>query len=128
MPESILAALKDDTPRKDDRQVLSFQFQGYLIQVGQNSYSNERLVKDHPHRNCLWLHAMAARGSHVILCTHGRDEPSSDVLQHAASLALKFSHSQARTVSMSFLKDMTKPDNMGVGVFKSSKSVALEVV
>lgn len=127
MSESVLADLKDDRPHKDDRQVLSFQFQGYLILIGQNSYSNEKMVKEHPHRECLWMHAMAARGSHVVLCTHGKGDPSAGVLQYAAGLALKHSHSEARTVSVAFLKDLAKPDHFGIGVFKPSKSMTLEV-
>lgn len=127
MPEGTLAALKDTTPRKNDDQVLSFQFKGYLVQVGQNSYSNERLVKEHPHRDCLWMHAMAARGSHVVLCFQGKEGADESVIQYAAHLALKHSHSEARTVSVAILKDVQKPEGFGMGAFKASRSVTVEV-
>lgn len=127
MPEGTLAALRNDTPRKDDRLVLSFQFKGYLIQIGQNCFSNEKLIQEHPHKECLWMHAMAARGSHLVLCISGRPDPDETVIQYTASLALKHSHSEARSVSVALLKDLVKPDGFAVGVFKPVKSETVEV-
>jgi predicted ribosome quality control (RQC) complex YloA/Tae2 family protein len=98
-----------------------------MIILGKNSFSNERLISEHPHRECLWLHAMAARGSHVILCLHDRPEPAEEILQYAAKLALEHSHSQARTVSVSLLRDVFKPDGSGIGIWKTSRSMSVEV-
>ncbi len=98
-----------------------------MVILGKNSYSNERVVADHPHKECLWLHAMAARGSHVILCIHEKPEPPEEVIQFAANLAIHHSHSQARTVSISLLRDVFKPDNANVGIWKTSKSMSVEV-
>lgn len=95
--------------------------------LGKNSFSNERIIADHPHRECLWFHAMAARGSHVILCIHLRPEPTEEVIQYAARLALEHSHSQARTVSIALLKDVFKPEGSGIGIFKTSRSMSVEV-
>src|SRR5579863_8912316 len=95
--------------------------------MGRNSYSNERIVKEHPHRDCLWLHAMAARGAHVILCTFQKLEPDTETLQQAAKLALKNSHSQARTVSISLLKDVFKPHESGIGIWKTRRAMSIEV-
>lgn len=128
MPESVLSTLRSQVPTKDDQQILSFQFKGYLIMVGQNCYSNERLVAHHPHRDCIWMHAMAARGSHVVLClSSNSSDPAEEILQYAAKIALKHSHSEARTVSVALLKDVQKKDGFGVGVFKPIKSMTLEV-
>lgn len=127
MGNAILEGLRNDQPSKDDRRILNFQFKGYLVILGKNSFSNERIIADHAHRECLWLHAMAARGSHVILCLHERPEPGEDVIQYAAALALEHSHSQARTVSVSLLRDVFKPDDSGVGIWKTSKSMSVEV-
>ena len=127
MSNAILEGLRNNTPTKDDRRILNFQHKGYMVMLGKNSFSNERLISDHPHRECLWLHAMAARGSHVILCLHERPEPSPDIIQFAARLALEHSHSQARTVSISLLKDLFKPEGSGVGIFKPSRSMSVEV-
>ena len=123
-----ITRLKSDVPSKNDHQVLSFQFHGYIILIGQNAFSNERLVSDHPHRQCYWMHAMAAAGSHVILCSNGKADPTDDVIQHAAKLALRHSHSQASTVSMAILKDIFKPEGYGMGVFKVRRSVPVEVL
>lgn len=124
---AVLAELRNENPRKDDRQILQFQHQGYVISVGKNSFSNEKIITDHGHPECLWFHAMAARGSHVVLCIHGRPEPSNDVILFTAALALKNSHSLARTVSVSLLRDVFKPEEHMTGVFRSSRSTSIEV-
>ena len=120
-------ALRQDGPAKDEWKIVAFQKAGFAIIVGRNSFSNEKLVGEHPHRDCLWLHAMASRGSHVVLCTHEHPSPSDDVLQYAAALALKFSHSEARTVSVSLLRDVFKPDNAGPGIWKTRRPILVEV-
>lgn len=125
---NVLESLRDTTPHKDDRNIVTFQIEGYSVLIGRNAYSNERLISEHPHKECLWLHAMAARGSHVVLCVHGREDPPEAVLQYAAKLALENSHSQARTVSISLLRDLFKPDEGKIGVWKSSRQESLEAV
>ena len=126
MPDTLLAELRDDQPRKDDRRVLNFQHKGYLIIVGKNSFSNERIISSHAHKECLWFHAMAARGSHVILCIHGLPEPPNEVILYAAGLALAHSHSQARTVSVALLRDVFKPEESAIGVWKASRFTSVE--
>lgn len=125
MPESVLFELR--TSAEDDRRILNFKVSGYSVSLGKNSYSNERIVKDHPHRDCLWMHAMAARGSHVILCIFQMPEPDPAVIQYAAKLAIEHSHSQARTVSVSHLKDVFKPHESGIGIWKTRRSMSIEV-
>ena len=127
MLSGLIQKLHDEAPRKDDRNILTFQSEGYLILVGRNAYSNERLIADHPHRDCLWMHAMAARGSHVVLCIHDLQEPSESVLQYAMKLALDHSHSEARTVAIALLRDVFKPEGGGTGVWKASRYESREV-
>ena len=129
MSESVLAELRNDKPSKDDHRVLNFQYKGYIVIVGRNSFTNERIVEEHKtkHSDCLWMHAMAARGSHVILCLHGLAAPDEDVVQYAAARALENSHSQARTVSISLLRDVFKPEDAGIGIWKTSRSMSVEV-
>jgi len=98
-----------------------------MVLVGKNAFSNERMITEHPHRDCVHFHAMAARGSHVILCVEGKPAVDESVIQYAAALALKNSHSQARTVSMSFLKNLEKIDEQP-GLWKSKRSVPVEVL
>ena len=123
----ILAELQESCPAKDDRRIMNFQHQGYLVSLGKNSFSNERLVAEHEHKECLWFHAMAARGSHAILCIHDRPAPATEVILYAAALALKHSHSEARTVHISLLRDVFKPEGAGIGIWKSSRATSIEV-
>lgn len=126
---SVLASLKNNDPVKDDRRILTFQRDGYLILLGKNSFSNDRMISDHKakHFECLWMHATASRGSHVILCTNDKIEPPESVISYAAALALSHSHSEARTVSISLLKDVFKPEDAGLGVWKTARSYSMEV-
>ena len=128
MPNAILSSLKDESPKKDNQKILNFQNGGYVIHVGLNAFSNEHLVGDHPHRDCFWLHAMAARGSHVVLCVHNRPEPPDVVIQYAAGIALRFSKSEAKTVSIALLKDLFKPEDVSIGVWMTKKSASVEVL
>ena len=128
MSNVIADSVKAEGPSKDIWKVVCFQKEGFGIQVGRNAFSCEKIVSEHPHRHCLWLHAMAAVGSHVILCVDAKAAPSDSVLQYAARLALKFSHSEARTVTVSLLSDVFKPDNAGTGIWKTRRPILVEVV
>ena len=127
MSNAILDSLRQDGPTKDEWKIVCFQKEGFAIIVGRNSFTNEKLVSEHEHRDCLWLHAMAARGSHAVLCQHDKPKPSDEVIQYAASLALKFSHSEGTTVQVSLLRDVFKPVNAGVGIWKTRRPILVEV-
>jgi len=73
------------------------------------------------------MHAMAAPGSHVVICIHERPDPPEEVLQFAGRLALRNSRSEARTVSVALLSDLYKPEDVGPGVWKRRKEFSLEV-
>jgi len=127
-PSATMAALKNDLPRKDDQRIVTFQKSGYLIYVGMNAYSNDKLLSEHPHRDCLWMHASACRGSHLVLCVHGLSEPGDEIIQYAARLALKHSRSEASTVSVAYLRDLKKPEDGGIGVWSPQRQTSVEVL
>ncbi len=119
---------KDAMPGKDENRVIIREYEGYLIYVGQNALSNEKIVSEHPHRECCWLHALGSRGGHVILCHAEIHENFSDeAIKKAAELALKFSRSQGRSVMFSRLENVVKPPKGGVGVFHPRKTTQLDL-
>ena len=63
--------------------------------VGRNNRQNDKLTKSAGPRD-IWLHTQKIHGSHVILCTEGR-EADDDTIVEAAKLAAWFS--QARDSS-----------------------------
>lgn len=130
MPHSsILARLDEDPqPQNNPNEIQSFDFQGFIIHVGRNSYSNERLVGQHPHRRCLWLHALAARGSHVVVCLEERADCPDPVVQYAAKLAIDNSHSEGRTVKVARLEKVFKPEGGGIGVWKTLQTTTIEAL
>ena len=66
---------------------------GFRVLVGRNNRQNDKLtMKDADHRD-IWLHTQKIHGSHVILCTEGR-EPDDDTLVEAAKLAAWYSQAK----------------------------------
>ena len=69
---------------------------GFLVLVGRNNRQNDKLtLKDADHRD-LWFHTQKIHGSHVILCTAGRQPEAQDITQAAMIAAY---YSQARESS-----------------------------
>lgn len=121
--------VQQSLPRKDDDRINIKEFSGFLIYVGKNAVTNERIVTEHEHRDCLWLHAAGAKGSCVILCHCGKErEFTDDSIQFAGALALKHSRSQARLVIFARLSDVIKMPRSSAGVFLSTKRVQIEIV
>lgn len=118
---------RDASDTKDSNNVISFHSEGFVIYVGRNAESNEKLVAEHVHRTCIWMHALAARGSHVVICLAGQAQAPDTVVQYAGQLALKNSHSEGRTVKISRLEKVFKPEGGGPGVWKTSQSTTLEI-
>ena len=63
---------------------------GLRILVGRNNRQNDRLTAKDADRRDIWLHTQKIHGSHVILCTGGR-EPDETSLYEAACLAAYYS-------------------------------------
>lgn len=84
---------------------------GFRVLVGRNNRQNDKLTcKDADHRD-LWFHTQKIHGSHVILCTEGR-QPSAEDLAQAAQIAAYYS--QARNsgnvpVDYTAVKNVKKP-------------------
>ena len=66
---------------------------GFVILAGRNNLQNDRLTLREADRGDIWFHAQKIPGSHVIVCTEGREVPDRTLTQ-AAELAAW--HSQAR--------------------------------
>jgi len=62
---------------------------GFRILVGRSNTQNDRLVRE-AFKSDYWFHTQRIHGSHVILCTEGR-EPDEASMTEAASLAAWFS-------------------------------------
>ena len=86
-----------------------FEKKGYLIYVGENADANDQLVASHPHRRCLWMHAVAARGAHVVLCLDGRNDVPEEVLQYAGEITIRYSKTEGRAIKVARLEKVFKP-------------------
>ncbi len=84
---------------------------GFRVLVGRNNHQNDKLtLKDADHRD-LWLHTQKIHGSHVILCTGGRDVDD-DTLVEAAKLAAYYSRARESgnvPVDYTPVKNVKKP-------------------
>lgn len=68
---------------------------GNLYYIGKSGRENEQVTFEIAHAEDWWLHARGVPGSHVILRTRTpTDEPDSDVVERAASLAAWYSQSR----------------------------------
>ena len=77
-------------PRRGKARPRSFRSsEGLRILVGRSNTQNDRLTRE-AFKSDYWFHTQRIHGSHVILCTEGR-EPDSRSLQEAAMLAAWFS-------------------------------------
>ena len=84
---------------------------GYRVLVGRNNRQNDKLtLKEADHRD-LWFHTQKIHGSHVILCTEGK-QVDDDTIVEAAKIAAYYS--QAREsgnvpVDYTPVKNVKKP-------------------
>lgn len=69
---------------------------GFTILAGRNNLQNDVLSLKTAQKSDLWLHTQRIHGSHVILCTQGK-EPPRQTLEEAARIAAW--HSRARDSS-----------------------------
>ena len=84
---------------------------GLRVLVGRNNRQNDKLtLKDADYRD-LWFHVQKLHGSHVILCTGGREPTDRDVTE-AAILAAFYSQAQGGAnvpVDCTQVKNVKKP-------------------
>ena len=100
---------------------------GFRVLVGRNNRQNDQLTcKEANHRD-LWFHTQKIHGSHVILCTEGR-EVDDDTIVEVAKLAAYYS--QAREsgnvpVDYTMVKNVKKPAGArpGMVIYKTCRTV-----
>lgn len=113
---------------KDTERVIVLQRDGCILYVGCNAISNEKIIGEHPHQDCLALHAWGAKGSYVVLCAGNLSQPfTDDIILFAAQTALKHSRSELRTVTYCRISELFKPEGAQPGVFRHNRSAKIEV-
>lgn len=113
----------------DSKAVTVYDLQGYSIYVGRNAVSNEALVREHKdnHPACLWFHAFAHKGPHVILCTINHQDKVVDpaLLRIAAAKALKFTKAITKKVVYAPLEDVYKPEKGQQGIWRTWRTTII---
>lgn len=102
-----------------------FSRSGMRILVGRSNSQNDSLTKNADKRD-YWFHTQRIHGSHVILCTEGR-EPDPGSLTDAASLAAWFSQGRESpqvAVDYTQVKNVRKPAGArpGMVIYDSYKT------
>ena len=100
---------------------------GFRVLVGRNNRQNDQLTcKEADHRD-LWFHTQKIHGSHVILCTEGREVDDDTIVEVAKSAAY---YSQAREsgnvpVDYTMVKNVKKPAGArpGMVIYKTCRTV-----
>lgn len=100
---------------------------GFRVLVGRNNRQNDQLTcKEADHRD-LWFHTQKIHGSHVILCTEGR-EVDDDTIVEVAKLAAYYSQSRESgnvPVDYTMVKNVKKPAGArpGMVIYKTCRTV-----
>lgn len=83
---------------------------GYTVLVGKNNVQNEEVTFRLAAKDDIWFHTKDIPGSHVILCTEGR-EPSASDYTEAAAIAAFYSQANGDTVAVDYtkVKNIKKP-------------------
>ena len=90
---------------------------GFRILVGRSNAQNDQLTKD-AFKSDYWFHTQRIHGSHVILCTEGR-EPDRQSLTEAAMLAAWFSQGRGGgqvAVDYTQVRNVKKPGGARPGM------------
>ena len=99
---------------------------GLRVLGGRNKRQNDKLTRSADHRD-IWLHTQKIHGSHVILCTGGR-EVDDDTIVEAAKLAAWFSQARVGAnvpVDYTPVKNVTKPAGArpGLVIYSTCRTV-----
>ena len=100
---------------------------GFRVLVGRNNRQNDQLTcKEADHRD-LWFHTQKIHGSHVILCTEGR-EVDDDTIVEVAKLAAYYSQARESSnvpVDYTMVKNVKKPAGArpGMVIYKTCRTV-----
>jgi len=90
---------------------------GYLLLVGRNNVQNDHLTFKAAEKDDLWFHTKDIPGSHVIMVTGGREEPSDLDYTEAASVAAYYSKATGDSVAVDYtrVKNIKKPSGSKPG-------------
>ena len=83
-----------------------YELNGIKVYAGRNNIQNDTLTLKEARKTYTWLHAKDVHGSHVIIAS---DNPSNEVIEYAAKIAIK--HSEAKNSSKVSV-DYTKVKNV----------------
>jgi len=91
---------------------------GYRLLCGKNNLQNDHLTTKVAQKSDWWFHIKGAPGSHVILLTDGREEPSAqDFTEAACVAAYNSSLAESKNVSVDYtlVKYVKKPSSSKPG-------------
>jgi len=105
--------------------------EGLEIWVGRNDEGNDYLTTRLARGNDLFFHLAGYPGSHVVLRTEGRTDPSSKSVLDACELAVHFSkmkNAGSADVHVAPIKDVKKPGGVKAGLVyvRGGKSIRLK--
>lgn len=104
--------------------------EGWTARVGKSAVDNDLLTFQEAFPRDWWLHVKGCAGSHVILQHAEEDEPSREVLEAAARLAVKYSKAgKARraAVTLARVQEISKAKGSPAGQVQVRKSRTLQV-
>lgn len=110
-------ASKKEPRRGKARPRMFCSSEGFRILVGRSNTQNDQLTKD-AFKSDYWFHTQRIHGSHVILCTEGR-EPGNQSLHEAAILAAWFSQGRDGgqvAVDYTQVRNVKKPSSSRPGM------------
>ena len=127
---AVVKAGKNDTPARLRPKRYRTE-EGLEIWVGRNDEGNDYLTTRLARGNDLFFHLEGYPGSHVVLRTEGKTEPSSKCVLDACELAVHFSkmkNAGSADVHVAPIKDVKKPKGAKAGLVyvRGGKSIRLK--
>ncbi len=100
---------------------------GFRVLIGRNNRQNDELTLQTAQKNDVWFHTKNIPGSHVIVCSNGKELPESTIL-FAATLAAEHSKaagSSSVPVDYTQVKYVKKPAGAkpGMVIYKTNRTV-----
>ncbi len=95
-----------------------FDIDGFVVLVGKNADSNDKLLNTYSKKNDIWLHAKDVKGCHVIIKAATKGKVPEMVLLQAASIAAYYSgqkNQEWATVSHTLRQHVRKVKGEGKG-------------
>ncbi len=100
---------------------------GFRVLIGRNNRQNDELTLRVADKNDVWFHTKNIPGSHVIVCSEGKELPESTVMFAATLAAMhsKASGSSSVPVDYTLVKYIKKPAGAkpGMVIYKTNRTV-----